>query len=78
MKTIFCGRKKEVFYMNKVTYQVGGLHCANCEKRVVTAVKAVEGVKSCAASAKKGTLQVSGDFSEAAVKEAVRNLGFEI
>ncbi len=65
----------------KVTIGVGGMMCSHCEKRASAAVLALNGVKRCAASAKKGEITV--DFDDAKtnieqIKAAIRETGYEV
>ena len=65
----------------KATIEVGGMMCSHCEKRASAAVLAVDGVKKCAASARKGEVKV--DFDEAKadlrqIKAAISAAGYEV
>ena len=65
----------------KAVIEVSGMMCSHCEKRVSAAVLAVDGVKKCAASAKKGEVRV--DFDEAKanleqIKAAISAVGYEV
>ncbi len=46
---------------NTVAFQVSGMTCQNCERRIETALCAVEGVTRAKASFANGTLMVEGD-----------------
>ena len=55
--------------------------CSHCEARVNKAVLAVDGVKSCVASAQNGNVQVEYDESKAsleAIKDAIREQDYEV
>lgn len=65
--------------MTKEVISVSGMSCSHCEARVTAAVEALEGVKSCKASAKKSVAVVKFDptlIQPEAIKEAIRAIGF--
>ncbi len=65
----------------KITIEVGGMMCSHCEKRASAAVLALEGVRKCAASAKKGELKVDFDDAKTSIeqiKAAIRETGYEV
>ena len=64
----------------KAKLKVEGMMCSHCEKRVTDAVSAMEGVKKCSASAKKGEVSVDIDESRTsleAVRETIKNVGYK-
>lgn len=65
----------------KAEIKVNGMMCSHCEARVNKAVLAVDGVKSCVASAQNGNVQVEYDESKAsleAIKDAIRAQDYEV
>ncbi len=67
--------------MEKKVY-VAGMSCDECEKKVNTAVGAIQGVKSCTANAMKA--QVLVDFDEGvpgiedAINKAISGCGYDV
>ncbi|MDO4459944.1 MAG: heavy metal translocating P-type ATPase [Clostridia bacterium] len=57
-------------------YNVTGMSCAACSARVEKAVKAVEGVSSCAVSLLTNSMGVEGTASPQAIIKAVENAGY--
>ncbi|MGN1127379.1 MAG: heavy-metal-associated domain-containing protein [Candidatus Flemingiibacterium sp.] len=58
------------------TIVISGMHCEHCVARVEKALKALgESVK---VDLKKGTAEVSGKASDAELKNAVEDLGFDV
>lgn len=47
--------------MNKKTYSIQGMHCASCEILLEKELKKIDGIKSCHANHKKGTLIIESD-----------------
>lgn len=67
--------------MTKETISVNGMSCAHCEARVNGAVEALEGVKSCKASAKKSNAVVKFDetaISPDTIRHAITEAGYEV
>lgn len=56
---------------------VRGMSCGHCEATAVKAVEAVPGVKSAKADSRKGWVSYKGEADVEAVKEAIRQAGFE-
>lgn len=52
---------------------VAGMSCDECEKKVNTAVSAIQGVNSCTANAMKAQVLVDFDESVSGVEEAITN-----
>ncbi len=59
-------------------YRITGMSCAACALRVEKAVRAVEGVQSCAVSLLTHSMGVEGTASEAAILAAVKNAGYGV
>lgn len=57
-------------------YAVTGMSCAACSARVEKAVSKVEGVTSCSVSLLTNSMGVEGEFTDAAVIEAVEKAGY--
>ncbi len=57
-------------------YDVTGMSCAACSARVESAVKALEGVSSCAVNLLTNSMSVEGDATESAVISAVEKAGY--
>lgn len=62
-----CPLKKENIMKGEL--KVNGMMCAHCEARVNKAVLALDGVKSCTASAANGTVNVEYDENKVSLKE---------
>ncbi len=63
----------------KKVIKIGGMHCAHCSARVEAALKRLG--LDCAVALADGTATVSGDearMSDAALREAVETLGFDV
>lgn len=64
-----------------ITLKVEGMHCAHCQARVETALKAVKGVKSAVVDLEQKTATVvikAGKVDVDTLKNAVVELGFEV
>lgn len=65
----------------KETIKVKGMMCAHCEARVNKAVSAIDGVKSCAASASDGEVKVEFDADKTnpeSIKQAIKAQDYEV
>jgi Cu+-exporting ATPase len=60
------------------TYAVLGIHCGGCATKITNAVVGVEGVVGANVQVSDGTLEVSGQADEAAIRAAVADLGYQI
>jgi copper chaperone len=60
------------------TYEVVGIHCGGCATKITNAVVGVEGVLGANVEVSTGTLEVSGQADEAAIRAAVADLGYQI
>lgn len=66
--------------MEKV-FQVEGMMCQGCEKRVNTALSSLEGVQECQASASTNTVRVIFDenkVSETMLKTTIEDTGYDV
>ncbi len=64
-----------------ITFGVEDMHCAHCQAKVVSALKAVKGVKKAEVSLEEKTATVTvraGKVDADALKNAVRQAGFGI
>lgn len=61
-----------------VTYTVAGMTCNGCVNKVTNAVTDVAGVEDVDVDVAAGTLEVSGGADDAAIREAVANVGYSI
>lgn len=66
--------------MTKKIITVEGMHCMHCASSVEKAVCALEGVKDAKVNLDKKTCtaKLSGDVSDEAIKDAVKEIGFEV
>jgi copper chaperone len=60
------------------TYTVVGMTCNSCVNKVTNAVSAVEGVDDVDVDVSNGTLEVSGQISDASIRDAVAQAGYKI
>jgi len=60
------------------TYNVVGIHCGGCASKITNAVVGVEGVLGAHVDVSDGTLEISGNADQAAVRAAVADLGYQI
>ena len=67
---------------NKITKTIfiNGMSCGHCSKRVEAALKSVNGVKSVKVSLeeKKADIIFKNDIDNDVLKNAVKNVGFEV
>ena len=67
---------------NKITKTIfiNGMSCGHCSKRVEEALKSVNGVKSVKVSLeeKKADIIFKNDIDNDVLKNAVKNVGFEV
>ncbi len=57
---------------------VPSMSCGGCEETVENAVTDVEGVQQVEADHESGTVEVTGDASEAAVSDAIEQSGYGV
>lgn len=77
--TAGCPLKKDNVMKSEI--KVNGMMCAHCEARVNKAVLALDGVKSCQASAANGSVNVEYDESKVsiqAIKDAIKAQDYEV
>jgi len=60
------------------TISIEGMSCGHCVNAVTEALKAVEGVTSVAESLEAKNAVVEGTAQDAALKEAVEDIGFDV
>jgi copper chaperone len=60
------------------TYTVVGMTCNGCVNKVTNAVDGVDGVEDIDIDVSTGTLEVSGQVDDAAVRDAVAQAGYKI
>jgi copper chaperone len=60
------------------TYTVVGMTCNSCVNKVSNAVEGVDGVVDIDVDVSNGTLEVTGQIDDAAVREAVAQAGYKI
>src|SRR6266508_3008721 len=60
------------------TYTVVGMTCNSCVNKVTNAVSAVEGVDDIDVDVSNGTLEVSGQISDASIRDAMAQAGYKI
>ena len=65
--------------METKTYNVPGMHCANCERAVKTELGAVPGVRSVAVDLDDRLVTVEGEeLDDAALRAAIDEAGYEV
>ncbi len=65
----------------KVTFGISGMTCGHCEKRIVSAVKKINGVVGASASFPQKKAEITfdtGRTSEAQIKKAIENEGYAV
>lgn len=60
------------------TYTVVGMTCNSCVNKVTNAVTGLEGVDDIDVDVSNGTLEVSGQIDDAAIRDAVAQAGYKI
>ena len=66
--------------MTKKIITVEGMHCNHCASSVEKAVAALDGVKDAKVNLDKKTCiaKLSGEVSDEAIKQAIKEIGFEV
>lgn len=67
--------------MERVTFQVRGIHCVNCEQRIEQALKQLPGTLRSTADHAAGTVAVVFDASRTSAEAArgtIERAGFEV
>jgi copper chaperone len=72
------GHWKKVDNMTVVAYRVDGMTCGHCVSTVKAAVGAVPAVRAVEVDLATGTVTVTGTPSEAAVKQAISEAGYDV
>ena len=60
------------------SYTVVGMTCNSCVNKVTNAVTDVEGIVDVDVDVSDGTLEVTGQIDDAAIREAVAQAGYKI
>ena len=60
------------------TYTVVGMTCNGCVNKVTNAVTGIAGVADVDVDVSNGTLEVSGEIDDAAIRAAVAQVGYQI
>jgi copper chaperone CopZ len=60
------------------SYTVAGMTCNSCVAKVTNAVSGVNGVRDVDVDVSDGTLEVRGHIDDAAIRQAVAELGYTI
>lgn len=63
---------------NTATYTVVGMTCNSCVNKVTNAVEDVAGVDDIDVDVATGTLEVTGNVDDAAIRSAVAEAGYQI
>lgn len=64
----------------KITLKINGMHCDHCKMRVEKALLGLAGVSKADVSLmwKKATVETSADISDAMLRDAISDIGFEV
>lgn len=61
------------------TITIEGMHCQHCSDAVIKALEALPGTSNVAVSLEKGQAQLeAGTNSDAALREAIEDIGFDV
>lgn len=60
------------------SFQVMGMTCAHCERAVTQAIKAREPGAVVQVDLERGTVEVEGELSEQAIREAIEEEGYKV
>ena len=69
--------KKQEAVAGTVVYSVEGMHCNHCKAACEQAVGKLKGVETCEANPAANTLTITGNATEADIRAAVEQAGFE-
>lgn len=64
--------------MSTTTYAVPEISCDHCVAAITGAVSPLDGVESVDVSVEAKTVTVTGDFDDAAVRDAIDDAGYDI
>ena len=64
--------------MSTVTYNVPDISCDHCVAAITGAVSPLDGVEAVDVSVDAKTVTVSGDFDDAAVRDAIDDAGYDV
>ncbi|MBA1276825.1 MULTISPECIES: heavy-metal-associated domain-containing protein [Pseudomonadaceae] len=60
------------------TFNVQGMTCAHCERAVTNAIQALDAQARVRIDRQSGVVEVEGDLSESAIREAVEQEGYQV
>lgn len=60
------------------TFNVQGMTCAHCERAVTNAIQALDAQARVRIDRQSGVVEVEGNLSEAAIREAVEQEGYQV
>ncbi len=66
--------------MSEAVVSIKGMMCSGCEKKVVSALSALDGVESVTASheANNAVVVMNGEVKDKVFKKAIKEIGFEM
>ena len=64
--------------LSTVNYKISGMTCNHCAANAQKAIASVKGVESVTVSLDDGMAQVSGNFSEDDIRQAIESIGFSV
>ena len=60
------------------TFNVQGMTCAHCERAVTNAIQALDAQARVRIDRQSGVVEIEGDLSESAIREAVEQEGYQV
>lgn len=60
------------------TFKVTGMTCAHCERAVTKAIQARDAQARVRVDLEAGLVEVEGDLSDAAIREAIKEEGYQL
>jgi copper chaperone len=60
------------------TFKVTGMTCAHCERAVTKAIQALDAQARVRVDLQAGVVEVEGDLSDAAIREAIKEEGYQL
>ena len=64
--------------LSTVNYKINGMTCNHCAANAQKAISSVKGVESVTVSLEDGLAQVTGNFQEEDVRQAIESIGFSV
>lgn len=66
--------------MNDIQLKVNGMQCEGCEKRIINALLAIDGIDKVIADHKQGIVKIetNKDIESNIIKRKIEDIGFEI